>query len=144
MMRILLGVLALALATLAPMTPAPAAWAAGAGGESKDAKPDADRFIEAEHIITPVVRNGRLANYLFVTVRVDLPAQGDVWKLRSRSHFLRDALLRAAHRASLSDAKDERKLDQAAALAAFRAAAIETLGANGVKSVSITAVQSLN
>ncbi|MBU6371535.1 MAG: hypothetical protein KJS97_02320 [Alphaproteobacteria bacterium] len=141
-MRILWGAVALALASLAPLAVAPPAYAAG--GETKDAKPDAERFIEAEHIITPVLRNGRLTNYLFVTVRVDLPDQGDVWKLRARSHFLRDALLRATHRASLSDAKDERKLDQTAALAAFRAAAVETLGANGVKAVSITAVQSLN
>ncbi len=142
MKRIFWGAVALALASVAPLAPAPLAYAAG--GEDKAAKPDAERYIEAEHIITPVLRNGRLANYLFVTVRVDLPDQGDVWKLRARSHFLRDALLRATHRVSLSDPKDERKLDQAAALAAFRAAAVESLGANGVKSVSITAVQSLN
>jgi hypothetical protein len=124
----------------APLVAAPAAHAAG---KAESAKADAERYIEADNVITPVLRNGRLANYLFVSVRVDLPDQGDIWRLRSRSHFLRDALLRATHRASLVDAADDRKLNQAAALAAFRAAAVEVLGANGVKSVSITQVQSL-
>ena len=140
-MRILAAVAAALLVFgVAPLVAAPAAHAAGSG---EAAKADAERYIEADNVITPVLRNGKLANYLFVSVRVDLPDQGDIWRLRSRSHFLRDALLRATHRAALADAADDRKLNQAVALAAFRAAAVEVLGANGVKSVSITQVQSL-
>lgn len=126
-----------ALAALFIAAAAPSAMAADAKNS------DVERFIVADNVITPVVRDGRLQNYLFVTVRVDLPDQGDVWRLRTRSAFLRDALLRAGHRTPLSDPKNDRLLNEAAALAAFRAAAIESLGSNGVKSVSIVQVQSL-
>jgi hypothetical protein len=119
------------------------AFAAPTAALAEGSKGDVERFIVADNVITPIVRDGKLANYLFVTVRVDLPEQADVWRLRSRSHFLRDALLRAGHRAQLGDPKNDRALDQNAALAAYRAAAIESLGPQGVKSVSITQVQSL-
>jgi len=143
-MRIAFAVIAFAALFIQPLAPAPRAFTAAAE-EKKEAKSgEIDRYIRAENVITPVVRNGRLANYLFVTVRVDLPEQGDVWKYRSRSHFLRDALLKAGHRTMLADAADDRKLNEAAALAVYRAAAIESLGAEAVKKVSIIQVQSLN
>jgi hypothetical protein len=129
------------LAALFVALAAPTALAAGGKADSK--KSDVERFIVADNVITPVVRDGRLQNYLFVTVRVDLPDKADVWRLRTRSAFLRDALLRAGHRAQLGDPQNDRALNEAAALAAFRAAAVVSLGADGVKSVSIAQVQSL-
>lgn len=138
-MRIVCAVIAAMVLCVAPIGPSGMAWAA----EKAKSSAEADRYIEAEHIIAPIVRDGRLANYLFITVRVDLPDAGDVWKLRARSHFLRDALLRATHRTSLADPTDDKKLNQAAAVAAFRTAAAESLGPRGFKGISIVSVQSL-
>jgi flagellar basal body-associated protein FliL len=108
------------------------------------AKPAAiDRQMIAPNIVTPVVRDGKLVNYLFVTVEVDFTNQANAMKLRDRAHFLRDALLRASHRTSMADPLQDNQVNKAAAEAAFRLAANEALGAENVKSVTVTGVDSL-
>jgi hypothetical protein len=93
--------------------------------------------------VTPVVRDGKLVNYLFVTVRVDLSSKANIMKVRDRAHFLRDALLKASHRNALADPAKDDKLNTPAAIAAFKVAAQQALGAANVKSVSIDGVDSL-
>jgi hypothetical protein len=102
-----------------------------------------DRQITAPNIVTPVVRDGKLVNYLFVTIQVDLTDNANVLKLRDRAHFLRDALLRASHRIMLADPDHDDKLNSQAALPVFKAATEEALGAANVKKVTITTVDSL-
>jgi len=127
------------VASLALLSAAPAP--SFASDEPKEGS--ADRQMIAPNVVTPVVRNGKLVNYLFVTVEVDFSDQANAIKVRDRAHFLRDALLKASHRSQLADPTQDDKLNMAAATAAFRAAAIESLGAANIKSVSVTAVDSL-
>ena len=103
----------------------------------------ADRQMVAPNIVTPVVRNGKLVNYLFVTVQVDFTDQANALKLRDRAHFLRDALLKASHRAALGDPSRDEKLNAPAAQAAFAIAARDVLGSANVKAVTIVGVDSL-
>jgi hypothetical protein len=103
----------------------------------------ADRQMVAPNVVTPVVRNGKLVNYLFVTVQVDFTEQANALKLRDRAHFLRDALLKASHRVALADPTEDDKLNTPAALAAFRIAAKDVLGQDNVKAVTIVGVDSL-
>jgi hypothetical protein len=103
----------------------------------------ADRQMVAPNIVTPVVRNGKLVNYLFVTVQVDFTEQANALKLRDRAHFLRDALLKASHRVALGDPVLDDKLNMAAAQGAFRMAAKDALGQDNVKAVTIVGVDSL-
>ena len=107
-----------------------------------NAEADTSRAMEAAYIAVPVVRDGRLVNYLFVTVRVDIAPNVDLWRTRERAHFLRDALLRAAHRTPLADAAHADQLNRPVALAAFRTAAQQALGAGAVRGVTIAAVNS--
>jgi hypothetical protein len=131
------------LAGLGALALTGAAHAAGGGKDSKAKEESADRQMVAPNVVTPVVRDGKLVNYLFVTIRVDFAKKASASKLRDRAHFLRDALLKASHAHALGDAADETKLNTAAAMAAFGPAVKKVLGAENVASIHIDAVDSL-
>jgi hypothetical protein len=106
------------------------------------AEAESARTMDATHIAVPVVRDGRLVNYLFVSVRIDVAPGVDLWSTRERAHFLRDALVRAAHSADLADPARDDRLNNAVATAAFRAAAQQALGQRAVRGVSIIEARS--
>ena len=114
-----------------------AARAAEAHGQSNATDPGAARSMDAPYLAVPVVRNGELVNYLFVSVRIEINQGVDLWHTREQAQFLRDALVRAAHANQLADANDVNQLDQAHAIAVFRATATQVLGARAVGRVSI-------
>lgn len=100
------------------------------------------RTMDAPYIAVPVVRNGALVNYVFVTLRLDIAPGVDLWRTREKAHFLRDALVRAAHVTQMADANDFNRLDEARAIQVFQAAAVSALGAGVVQSVAISSVHS--
>ena len=108
------------------------------GGEAADVA----RTMDAPFIAVPVVRNGRLVNYVFVSLRVDIAPGVDIWRTREKAHFLRDALVRAAHRTPLADPTNDDAINRPAALASFRAAAEQALGARAVRNITIVHTQS--
>jgi hypothetical protein len=123
------------LAGLAHATDPPAK---GKGGEP----PLSSRSMDAPYLAVPVVRNGQLVNYLFVSIRIEISSSVDLWRTRERAHFLRDALVRASHANELSDPNDNNALDEARAVAVYRAAAVQALGEQAVAGVSIVATYS--
>ncbi|MBI1250154.1 MAG: hypothetical protein GC189_01625 [Alphaproteobacteria bacterium] len=118
-----------------------------AGLSAASAQPSASeaetqRSMDAMHIAVPVVQNGRLVSYIFASVRVDIAGGVDLWRTREKAHFLRDALIQAAHQAPLTDPANMDALNRPAAIAAFRRAAEQTLGPRAVRGVSIISTQS--
>lgn len=111
----------------------PPAKAPASGGEAVNS----GRTMEAPYIAVPVTREGRLVNYLFVSVRFEIALGVDLWRTRERAQFLRDALVRAAHANHLASADDNNILDEARAIAVFRATAAQVLGAQAVRQVAI-------
>lgn len=103
---------------------------------------DASRSMDAPYIAVPVVRNGVLVNYIFVTLRIDIASSVDLWRTRERAHFLRDALVRAAHHTQLADPNRDDLLNTPLTLATFRAAAQQSLGPQAVSNIAIVAVYS--
>ena len=114
---------------------------APAKGEGENAELSS-RSMDAPYLAVPVVRNGLLANYLFVSVRVEIAAGVDLWRTREQAHILRDALVRASHAHDLSDPADPNAINEARAVEIYRAAAAEALGARVVSGVSIVTVYS--
>lgn len=129
-------VLALMLAVTAPA-------AAYAQPEAPKAEAESARAMDVLNLVVPVVRNGRLVNYLFLNARIQLAQGVDVFRTREKGHFLRDALLKAVHRRSIAAADRDDQIDPAAAQTLITAVARETLGANTVRSVEILNVSSL-
>lgn len=112
---------------------------AGEGGESAELS---SRSMDAPYLAVPVVRDGQLVNYLFVSIRIEIAQGVDLWGTRERAHFLRDALVRASHASDLSRPDDPNALDEARALQAYRAAAVQALGERAVGQISIVATYS--
>lgn len=119
---------------------------AHASGESEKAKGEAEegaetsaRSMDAPYLAVPVVRNGQLVNYLFVSIRIEIADGVDLWRTRERAHYLRDALVRASHGNDLADPNDSNLLNEARAIEVYRAAAVHALGAQAVAGVSIVA-----
>lgn len=109
--------------------------------EGEDAALSA-RTMDAPYLAVPVVRDGQLVNYLFVSVRVEVAQGVDLWRTRERAQFLRDALVRASHAHDLAAADDDNALNEARALEVYRAAAIQALGERAVGAISIVATYS--
>jgi hypothetical protein len=103
-----------------------------------EAAPDAGRGIDLTALVLPVAENGRLRRYLFTSLRLDVAPGKDLWRTRERVHFLRDAIVRAAHRSPLASAEQDAiaALALAAANSAveagtFTAAAVLSVDAGG-------------
>jgi hypothetical protein len=119
----------------------------GHGGEKEKAKEEEGpsttaRSMDAPYLAVPVVREGRLVNYLFVSLRIEIAPQVDLWRTRERAHFLRDALVRASHSTDLADPHNNNALNEALALQVYRAAAIQALGERAVGPIQIVATYS--
>ncbi len=111
-----------------------------ANGETGEESPElSSRSMDAPYLAVPVVRNGQLVNYLFVSLRIQITPQVDLWRTRERAHFLRDALVRASHANDLADPNDANLLNEARAVAVYRAAAVQALGERAVGGVSVVA-----
>lgn len=119
----------------------------GHGGDKEKAKTEAgpsasSRSMDAPYLAVPVVREGHLVNYLFVSLRIEIAAGVDLWRTRERAHFLRDALVRASHANDLADPHDNNALNEALALQVYRTAAIQALGERAVGPIQIVATYS--
>jgi hypothetical protein len=137
---------AIAAAMLASTLLAGLANAAGPSPQAKAKEDGGDqlssRSMDAPYLAVPVVRDGQLVNYLFVSVRVQISTGVDLWRTRERAHFLRDALVRASHTADLAEPGDNNSLNEARAIEVYRAAAVEALGERAVAGISIVATYS--
>lgn len=139
---------AIAAAMIASTLLAGLANASGPSAKGKD-KAEAgegaqtsSRSMDAPYLAVPVVRNGQLVNYLFVSIRIEIAQGVDLWRTRERAHFLRDALVRASHSNDLVDPNDSNALNEARAIEVYRAAAIQALGENAVGPITVIATYS--
>ncbi len=127
------GVFAVVLSLMAS-----AASAAGGGGKKEVVEAD----VEVLNIPLPVQRNGRLVNYLYISAELTAAPKRDIWKMRESTHFLRENIILAGHRADFSDPANPEKLDMKRAVAMVQAEAARVYGPGAFAKVDITAVDS--
>ena len=113
-----------------------------ASGHRQNGGGDVSRTMDAPYLAVPVVRDGQLVNYLFVSLRIQISPRVDLWRTREKAQFLRDALVRASHANALADPNNNNALNQALAIQVYRQAAIQTLGAEAVAGVIIVSTYS--
>lgn len=141
---------AVAAAMIASTLLAGLAHASGGGGHGQAAEEPAEgedaatsaRSMDAPYLAVPVVRDGELVNYLFVSIRIEIAQGVDLWRTRERAHYLRDALVRASHGNDLADPENNNVLNEARAIEVYRAAAIRALGERAVGAITIVATYS--
>lgn len=111
-----------------------------------------DRFIEplaegtAEGVdfrllALPGVRDGELLGYYFTTIRLVVARDKNVWQARGKSHYLRDAVIRASHTTELVMEADGRSLDADKAEQAILQAVSEILGEGVVEDVIFVSIE---
>lgn len=111
---------------------ATAAHAAGA-----EPKTETGQYVAVSPVGLPVIVDGRVVNYVFVTIRIDLAPNADAPKLREKEPFFRDALVRAGHRTPFTLARDLTRIDETKLKAAMMREAQAIAGAGQVRAIVI-------
>lgn len=127
-----------ALIAAAPL----ALFAASAHASGKKAegegKTPVGQYVDLSPVALPIVVDGRLTNYVFASVRLNLATGANSVKLREKEPFFRDALVRAAHRTPFTKEGDLSQIDVAKLSAAMMRDAVPIAGRGAVKSVVVT------
>lgn len=99
---------------------------------------NAPATFNIENLGLPVITDGRLRNYVFVEIRLTLAAGQDQNAVRAKAPYLRDAVVKAAHRAPFARAGDWNSLDARLLSAAVMRSAATVVGRGAVTRVELT------
>ena len=115
-----------------------AAVPARAAEKEGAAKPPTGQYVDISPVAVPVIWNGRLINYVFTYVRVNLGPNADAIGTRTKEPYFRDALVRLAHRTPFTRLDDFTHIDEAKLKAALTPAVIAIAGPKVVTNVVVT------
>lgn len=101
-------------------------------------KTDIGQYVDLQPVALPIVADGRLVNYVFVYVRLNLASSANAQRLREKEPYFRDALVRAAHRTPFNKPDDYQTVDVPMLSASMMRDAAAIAGAGAVRSVAIT------
>ncbi len=110
---------------------------AAAAASAAEPKPATGQYVDLSPVAMPVVVDGRLINYVFVYLRVNLTPSADALRLRDKEPYFRDALVRMGHRTPFTLRTDYTRLDEARLKASFFPAAAQIAGPGMVASIEI-------
>jgi len=121
---------------------APLALVAGAalaseGGADKK-KAEVGQYVDLQPVGLPIVVDGELVNYVFVSVRLNLAGAADSNRWRQKEPFFRDLLVRLGHRTSFAKPNETWAIDAPRLCAAFQREAVSITGPGVIKSVAVT------
>ncbi len=94
--------------------------------------------VAMEAVALPVIVNGKLLNYVFVSIRLDLTPKADGSQVRAKEQFFRDDLVRMGHRTPFTLANDYTRIDDNRVKAEVQRFAASILGPGMIRSVVIT------
>jgi hypothetical protein len=98
---------------------------------------EAGQFVDLSPVALPIVANGKLVNYVFVYIRINLTPAADLARWRDREPYFRDALVRLAHRTPFTVPTDYTRIDEGRLKAALFQAASAITGPGAVASIEI-------
>lgn len=117
----------------------PLLFAAGPVLASEEPKKEAGaQYVDLSPVALPIVVGGRLVNYVFCALRVNLKPSADATAMRAKEPWFRDAIVRAGHRTPFTLATDYTKVDEARLKAVLLREAIAIAGAKNILSVTLT------
>jgi len=107
--------------------------------EKKDeGKGDVGQYVDLQTVGLPIVSQGRLVNYVFVYIRINLTSGANAARLREKEPFFRDALVRVGHRTPFTNPADLSAVDTAKLTAALTREATAIAGPGQIRSVVVT------
>ena len=98
---------------------------------------EAGQFVDLSPMALPIVANGRLLNYIFVYIRINLTPGADLMHWRDREPYFRDALVRLAHRTPFTVPTDYTRIDDARLKAGLLQVATAITGPGVIASIEI-------
>ena len=113
-----------------------------AGGEAESGNGNSNKTLDLSNLVVPVEQDGKLINYLFVSVVVTVNDGQDQWKLRENAHVLRDLILKETHRETVGLEGEPMKLDEEKMKAAITKVFEKAVGHDSIKSIEIQASDS--
>lgn len=116
---------------------------AQASAGKAEAEADSNRSIEIQSVPAPIFKDGKLLNYIFLSVKLEMAKGQNVLSDRERVHFVRDALVRNLHKTSIGQADKFDEVDENVALQVVRASAAQIFGDKAVAGVLITSAEPL-
>ena len=125
----------LILAAILALAAAAPAFAEG------EAKTDVDQSVKLSPVALPIVVDGRLANYVFVTVKILLNPGVNAIAMSDKEPYFRDALVRAAHRTPFVLKTDYNRIDEAKLKAALLPEAVRIAGPGAVRDIEVLSQQ---
>jgi flagellar basal body-associated protein FliL len=90
-----------------------------------------------EPVALPVVVDGKLLNYVFVSIKLELSPKSDGSAVRAKEQFFRDDLVRVGHRTPFTRPDDYNKVDEAKVKAEVMRVANSLVGPGVVKNVLV-------
>jgi hypothetical protein len=93
--------------------------------------------VDLAPVALPVVVDGEVVNYVFVSVRINFTRSANVFKLREKEPYFRDALIRASHRSPFTVAGDYTQIDAQRLAAVLRRDAAAIAGPKDIASVVV-------
>jgi hypothetical protein len=112
--------------------------AAASGKKAEKGEEPKPHYLDLGTMALPVIVRGKVANYVFVKARLNLTDKADMAKVRETEPFIRDAVVRAAHRTPLALDKDYQKLEEAPLKAVLTRESIALAPKGAVKSIELT------
>jgi hypothetical protein len=96
-----------------------------------------DQSVTIATVALPLVFDGQIVNYVFVSVKLLLTPSADSLALRDKEPYFRDALVRAAHRTPFVRAGDYNHLDDGKLKAALYRDAVAITGPGKIAGVVV-------
>jgi hypothetical protein len=109
-----------------------------APAQAKEEAPAQAPTIAMEAVALPVIADGKLLNYIFVSIKLELSPKSDGSAVRAKEQFFRDDLVRVGHRTPFTLKNDYNKVDEVRVKAEVMRAAAGFVGPGQVKTVLIT------
>jgi len=110
--------------------------ALAADEKGKDKKVDG-QYVNISPVALPIIVNGQLINFVFVTVRLNLTPSANVSALRDKEPFFRDALVHTAYRQPFVVPTNYTQIDVAGLKARMMGEAKRIAGPGAIASVEI-------
>ncbi|MDR3510885.1 MAG: hypothetical protein P4L73_04580 [Caulobacteraceae bacterium] len=114
-----------------------AALTAGRAAAAQPSAPPPDQSVTLAAVALPLVFDGQIANYVFVSTKLLLTPQADATALRDKEPYFRDALVRAGHRTPFVRPNDYNHLDEARLKATLYREATAIVGPGKIQGVVV-------
>lgn len=107
---------------------------ASEGGEAKKA---GNASVQLGAVAIPISVDGRVVNYIFLNIRINLTMTADEAKFRDKEPYFRDALVRAASRTSFAQSGKDYLLDEPRFKQAMMGEWTKITGPGVIKSIDV-------